>query len=218
MLKRTIEKTVNTPAYARITARWALRSAATTPTGSYYPLITAKIFTAFMFEGAIDYLGETLCPTWNTSSSRPNRAPAWQPLAERHKAVRRLLNLDNGNREYDDIRAIVDRLFRFRDSFAHPKVLEQTIQDSVPNAMAAAPEIAWEAEVDATLVQSDFDTLEAYSVGLLDTAADCLESVLERGWDEWQQKYPHLTDLHLEAAYLRGILHSPSYFSADYSP
>jgi hypothetical protein len=163
MLKRTIEKTVNTPAYARITARWALRSAATTPTGSYYPLITAKIFTAFMFEGAIDYLGETLCPTWNTSSSRPNRAPAWQSLAERHKAVRRLLNLDNGNREYDDIRAIVDRLFRFRDSFAHPKVLEQTIQDSVPNAMAAAPEIAWEAEVDATLVQSDFNTLEAYS-------------------------------------------------------
>ena len=61
-----------------------------------------------MFEGAIDYLGETLCPTWNISSSRPNKAASRQPLAERHKAVRRLLNLDNGNKEYDDIRAIVD--------------------------------------------------------------------------------------------------------------
>jgi hypothetical protein len=218
MLKRTIEKTVSTPAYARITARWALRVAAATPSGSYYPLITAKVFTAFMFEGAIDYLGGTLCPNWNASSSVPSRAPARQPLDDRHKAVRRLLDLDNGTKEYADIRALTGRIFRFRDSFAHPKVLEKTIQDSVSNELAAAPDIAWEAEVDATLIQSDFDTIEAYSVGLLDTAADCLESVLERGWDEWQQKYPHLTDLHLEAAYLRGILHSPSHSSADYNP
>ena len=73
MLNRTIEKTLRTPAVARNVVQWAMKSVATTPNGSYYALITAKVFTAFMFEGTVDRLGETLCPTWNQLGPRQNR-------------------------------------------------------------------------------------------------------------------------------------------------
>jgi len=122
-LNRTIEKTVNGPAYAYLTAGWALRTAA-------------------VFEGVIDRLGETLCPTWNDPPDKPNKSPAWQPLAERHRFVRRLVSLDNGTKGYADISGLVHQLVWFRDSFAHPKVLEQTIQEIVQHDLAPDPQIA----------------------------------------------------------------------------
>ena len=50
-----------------------------------------------------------------------------------------------------------------------------------------------------------------------DTSGERLESVLESGWDVWQQNYPHIQDLRLKAAYVRGILHSPTHSPTDYS-
>jgi hypothetical protein len=220
MIKRTVEKTLSTPAVARNTVRWAMRSAASVQTGSYYALITARVFTAFMFEGVVDHLGEKLCSTWKQPNQRRNVALARQPLAERHKAVRRFLQLDNGIKQYQDISRIVDRLLTFRDSFAHPKVCRELIQDAVQSDLEAIPGIAWEPEVDAnaaTVVERDYQELERYSIELLDIAAACLEQTLREGWIVWQQKYPHLANLDLEAAYLRGFLHSSSHSLADLS-
>src|SRR5579872_3095941 len=165
MIARTTSKTLSTPAVARSTARWAIDSSARNPTGSYYALVTANVFTAFMFEGVINHLGEKLCSTWNELRIREVRGwiarcrlllrrafgckedkktpLAREPLAEKHKAVRCLLKLDNGGKEYQEIRRAVNRIFRFRDSFAHPKILRQTIEDSVQSPdLAAIPGIA----------------------------------------------------------------------------
>lgn len=125
MLNRTIEKTLGSPAVARNVVQWATKSAATISNGSYYALITAKVFTAFMFEGTVDRLGEILCSTWNQRGPRPSHELARQPLAERHKAVRGFLQMDNSGREYQDLSLLVDRLLIFRDSFAHPKACQE---------------------------------------------------------------------------------------------
>lgn len=81
--------------------------------------------------------------------------------------------------------------------------------------MDPIPRISWEAEIDASKIERDYRELEEYSIRLLDTAAACLEETLTQGWDVWQQRYAHLDDLHLEADYLRGFLHSPSHSSMD---
>jgi hypothetical protein len=222
MIHRTIEKNLSTPAVARQTARWAMRSASNNPNGSYYALITAKVFTAFMFEGVVDHLGEILCSTWSEPGPGPNNQGqrtrlARQPLVERHKAVRRLLQLDNGSRQYQDIHGLVGRVLSFRDSFAHPKGIQETVWDSVQSDLSAIPDIAWETEVDAAKIENDLQELENYSMSLLDSAAASLDDTLAKGWDVWQQRYPHLTDLHLEAACLRGFLHSSSHSLYDCS-
>ena len=194
-----------------------MKSAANIPNGSYYALITAKVFTAFMFEGVVNHLGEKLCSTWNKSDPSPKKALARQPLTERHKKVRRFLQLDNSGRQYEDISVLVDRLLKFRDSFAHPKICQQIIQDSVRTEFAAIPSIEWETEIEAAKIECDYQEIEKYAIYLLDTAAACLENTFAQGWDAWQQAYPHLGDLRLEAAYLRGFLHSPAHSSTDFS-
>src|ERR1700682_2106861 len=178
MIKRTIEKTLSTPAVARNTVQWAMKSAASIPIGSYYALITAKIFTAFMFEGVVDHLGEILSSTWKQPDPGRNNALARRPLAERHKAVRRFLQLDMDGRQYFDISILVERRLTFRDSCAHPKVCQQIIQDSVQSDLAAIPRIAWEPEIDAAKIEGDYRELERYSISLLDTAAARLEKTL----------------------------------------
>jgi len=54
VIERVIDKRLSTPAFARNTVAWAIKSAAASPVGSHYVLITAKVFTAFMFEGVVD--------------------------------------------------------------------------------------------------------------------------------------------------------------------
>jgi hypothetical protein len=227
MFARTIDKTLSTSAVACKTAHWAIESAAENPNGSYYALITARVFTAFIFEGVINHLGETLCPTWNELRSREVRCwiarcraflrravgcmedkkppLAREPLAEKHKIIRRLLKLDNGGREYQEIQPSVHRAFKFRDGFAHPKLLQETVEDSVQSPdFAPMPAIAWESEIDASLIESDYKQLETYCTSLLHAAADLLESTASR------KEYPHLADLEFEAAQLRRFLHSSS--------
>ena len=227
MFARTVDKTLSTPAVARKTAWWAIESAAGNPTGSYYALVTAKTFTAFMFEGVINHLGETLCPTWNELRSREVRGRiarcraflrrvvgrseekkpplAREPLRDRHKTIRGFLGRDNSGKEYQEIQPAVKRTFRSRDGFAHPKLFQKTIEDSVQSPdFAAIPAIAWESEIDASRIESDYKQMETYCFDLLDTAADLLESPDSR------EKYPHLADLELAAAQLRRFLHSSS--------
>ena len=224
MIERTTKKWLSTPAVARHTARWAIESAASNPAGSYYALITAKVFTAFMFEGVVDHLGEILCSTWNnprprTNNRCPKSALSHGKLVEKHKTVRCLLQLANSSSEYQDIQLLVDRLLRFRHSFAHPKAHQQTIQDCVQSNLAAIPGIAWETEIDTAKIKDDYQKLETYSRSLLDKAAACLENTLEQGLDFWQQKYPHLGDLHREAVFLKGFLDLPwqSHSLSEYS-
>ena len=227
MFARTIDKTLSTPAVARKTASWAIESAAGKPTGSYYALITGKVFTAFLFEGVVNHLGETLCPTWNEFRSREvhgwiarcrdflcrvlgckenKKCPlSREPLAEKHRTVRRLLHRKNDGREWQEIQSTVNRVFRFRDSFAHPKVFQETIEDAVQSPdLAAIPPIKWESEIDVLRIEGDYRQVERYCIDLLDAAADLLERA------DGREKYPHLADPAFEAVQLRGFLHSAS--------
>ena len=70
------EKSVSTPACAREVARRAILSAEAEPVGSYWPLISAKVFTAFMFEGVIHHLGVTLFSRLGDSTRPPGRPEA----------------------------------------------------------------------------------------------------------------------------------------------
>lgn len=145
MIERVIDKRLSTPAFARNTVAWAIKSAAASPVGSHYVLITAKVFTAFMFEGVVDRVVERLCSIWNSPPEKKGRtALSHQSLGERHKTVRDFLGLDNGGSQYQEIRLLVGGLLTFRDSFAHPKLCRETVQDRVQSEMAAFPEIAWE--------------------------------------------------------------------------
>jgi hypothetical protein len=215
MIERTIDKRLSTPAVARQTARWAIRSVAQNPIGSYHALITAKVFTAFMFEGVINHLGERLCPTWN--DPRPARASgkcrpslSREPVDQKHKSVRQFLDLDNSGGQYQCIRPIVGRLFRFRDCFAHPKALQDSKEDRVESDLTPIPSIGWENDIVAPQVARDYEEIETYCISMLDTAAARLESTYQSGWDVAQEKYPHLANLKLEAACLKGFLHSSS--------
>jgi hypothetical protein len=194
-----------------------MKSAAKIPTGQYYALITAKVFTAFMFEGVIHHLGEKLCSTWNQGP----KPLAFRDLSKRHKAIHCFLQLDNSGAEYQHIGPLVSRLVEFRDSFAHPKVCQQVIEDSVQSELAAIPDIAWEAEVDASNIEREYQELENYCRELLETAATRLEDTDKRGYPAWLAAYPHLVkpfNPPLEAAYLRAFLFSPRYTSTDLFP
>ena len=222
LIARTGDRYISTPAVARQAVGWALKSAADTPNGSYFALIAAKVFTAFMFEGIIHHLGEKLCPNWNDpivgpDNKNPRPALARQPLAERHKAVRRLLGLVNSDRQYQEIQSLAARLTLFRDCFAHPKEHHVIINDYVQSELESMPDIAWEAEINAQQIEGDYQEPETYCLRLLDAAASLLESTDADGWSVWQQRFPHLSNLKLEAAYLKGFLHCRSHSALDYS-
>jgi hypothetical protein len=186
---------------------WALESATQIEKGSYYALITAKVFTIFMFEGVIHHLGETLSPSW---SERIGKKPvaARESLPDRHKTVRRLLGRSNDASDFQSIQTLVQRLTDFRDSLAHPKVVRETFKRTVKSPDEAKMELGL--TFDASEVPGDFKRLEAYSLELVDTAAALLETT---DWDEGRAKYPHLQDLEFEAGQLRCVLH----ISASYS-
>jgi hypothetical protein len=134
----------------------------------------------------------------------------------RHKAVRSLLALDNSGPEYEDIRCLVDRLIEFRDCFAHPKAHRAEIAEEVSSEFDAMPEIAWQPEVRGDMVSGDFDRIETYCVGLLKAASDLLQRTYDEGCRACQQRYPHLHNLELEAAYLPVFLHCTAHGTFDY--
>jgi len=221
MIARTGEKHLSTPAAARAAARWAITTAAIEPNGSFYALLTARVFTAFMFEGVVHHLGETLCPVWGKprprSDGQRERPPLErQSVEERHKVVRRLLRMHNGGTEYQAIRMVVGRIVLFRDRFAHPKAHQQTVKDYVESELARLPDIDWEAEITMAQVESDYQQVEEYCTMLLNVAADLLEEAYTSGWDVWRQRYPHLPYLRSHAGYLRVFLHCRSHASLDY--
>jgi hypothetical protein len=219
-MTRTGEKFISTPAMAREVARRAIQRASYEERGSFWELVTAKVFTAFMFEGVIHHLGEKLEPQWNSPrergvSQKPRPALARKPLDVRHRAVRSLLSLDNEGPEYEDIRCLVSRLIEFRDCFAHPKEHRAEIADEVSSEFDAMPEIAWQPDVRFDTVNGDFDRIETYCGELLKTASDLLKRTYE-GWTVWQQKYPHLRDLKLEAACFSGFLYCTAHSTFSY--
>jgi hypothetical protein len=157
----TRDQVISVPAQARYTVQWALKSAAATSIGGYYAVLTAKVFTAFMFEGVIHHLGQILCSTWDGR----------KPIKERHKAVRSILKLDNGGEEYQAIKPVIDRIFAFRDLFAHPKEHRQTIEAGQRSELekTLSSELP---EVDLAEAKRDYKKVFDYCEGLLDAAAD----------------------------------------------
>jgi len=175
-----------------------------------------------MFEGVIHHLGEKLFPGWNEprqreGGRRPQPALFREPLDDRDKMVRARLGLDNGGEEYQATRALIRRLVDFRDSFAHPKEHRQDVADEVVSELEPLPEIAWEVDLQAEQVRTDFEQIENYCRKLLDAASGLLSSTYAKGWNEWQKEFPHLRNVKIEAAYLPGFLHTTSHSSLDYS-
>ena len=221
-MNRTGERFVSTPAAAREVARRAIQRASDEEKGSFWELVTARVFTAFMFEGVVHHIGGKLSPTWDAQRERgagqkARPALAREPLDVRHKAVRSLLDLDNGGSEYEDIRCLVKRLIKFSDSFAHPKEHHAAIADEVPSEFDAMPEIAWQPEVRFDTASGDFYRIEAYCDELLKTASDLRRRTYDEEWTVWQQKYPHLRDLKLEAALFRGFLYCTGHSTFNYT-
>jgi hypothetical protein len=80
-MTRTGEKFISTPAMVREVARRAIQRASDEEKGSFWELVTAKVFTAFMFEGVVHHLGEKLSPEWNAPRERgvtKNRGGRWR--------------------------------------------------------------------------------------------------------------------------------------------
>jgi len=221
MLFTTYDSRIVTAAVARRIARREVEAAVETPIGSSDKLIIARVFTTFMFEGTIHHLGETLCPTWNDQRQRA-RPFAYEPVVDRHKRVRRLLRLDNSGNEYKRIEAIINDLIDFRDSFAHPKVIEEaTHYDGPPPEITKLPVVGWEGEVQVEKMRGDYDQVEAYCISLLDCAADILANDLASGgWTLVLERYPHLKQFNLTVAQLRGFLHvsRSGAFQCSYTP
>lgn len=97
-----------------------------------------------------------------------------------------------------------------RDSFAHPKVIEETLSyDGPPPEMTNLPTIDWEEDVDVEKVRGDYDQVEAYRIRLLDSAAGVLDEDLKSGgWKLILEKYPHLKNFTLTIAEIPGFLHN----------
>lgn len=221
MLDRTTEITLVTAGVALRTARWAVQSAIANPESCEYALITSKVFSAFMFDGVVECLGEKLCSTWKESrpapmGRRPRPALSHEPLRVRHRAVRGLLKMNSGDREFQEVRPLVEGFVRFRDSFAHPKTYRETIQDRVRSECAPIPRIQWETGLEPNTVEKDLWQLESYSIGLLDRGATLLEAALAKGL--YSQIYPHLDNIRNEAVYLRAFLHGTSHAISHYRP
>jgi hypothetical protein len=198
---RPREETFSDISTSRLTAGWAIRQAAKKEIGSYYALVTARVFTAFMFEGVIHRLGETLCHTWN--EGQPESCPmARRGLNERHKAVRRMLEMNNSGSEYREIRPALDRLFSFRDTLAHPKVRHERLDDVIRPSKS-------ESEIDGEAIPLEFSCLENYCIALVDRAAAVVKDTLGLGLDVFEQRFPHLKNPKLATAELAGLLHCP---------
>ncbi len=212
MVEGTIRKRLNTPAVARRIALNEIAVAASSKDGEL-ALVVGRVFTAFMFEGVIGELGAVLCPTWNEALG-DRRPLARMSLACRHKWVRSVLELENGDVEYDRLRLVLQRLFKFRDNFAHPKKHGQTIEVVADSAEEVATMlIAWEPDLNPREVSADYQTIEAYCLDLLSRAAGLLERYSK--WDmseERMKRFPHLSDRDLELeADLNAFLHSRFY-------
>lgn len=188
----TIEKELRTAAAAKLAVEWALAQEHKSQSAS----ITAKMFTAFMFEGVVHRIGQVLDHDWETGEHPPAR----RPLEERHRSIRKLVGLANGGQDYQAIQTTVAGLIRFRDHFAHPKLLQNTRTVSEKDVQTNQP-IFWEQDLSFTVVEQGFGQVLAYCQLLLDTAATLLESV-----DPASSAFQHIDLLEKTASELRAFL------------
>jgi hypothetical protein len=214
MGKVVSNNTVFTPTTALHLAEWAIESASTVATGQLYPLITARVFTAFMIEGTTNQLGEVLCADWDTapnaSADEKKRALAWQKFPEGHRKVRSMLGLSNQSQDYEEIRKLLSGLIVFRDSFAHPKVLPVNSTIAIDEGMdwPPIPQADWEKDLDLAKTKTEYETACKYRRDLVLAAAELLENV---GYQDAGLKFPHLRygDIEPIAAKLKISIHSP---------
>lgn len=192
--ERQTESIIKTPTYAKQVARWAIEFAEGQGFGEVYAKITAKLFTAFMFEGVIHTVGEALISDWCVSENG-QRPIERQPLAEKHKLVRRKLGFDNGTAEYQQKRNVIERLIGFRDTFAHPKIIESYLTvDYVSDLSESLPPIAWEAEISNLVeIKSDYELLVRYCRTLCETCSTKLTTEYNN-YTEFRSTYPHIAD------------------------
>lgn len=198
MVKARIKSELSTPALCRQVAAWALESADVSRSRRY-ALISARMFTTFMVEGTIHHLGEKLCATWNQKRGK-RRAISFAPLVERHRIVRRMLELPDDSGEHGQIEAMLVRLVTFRDEFAHPKKLI-CVTELCASAVEELqyPRFSIEDEINSHQVRTDYDRFESYCKQLLRIGGNLLENAPA-------DAFPHLADREYEAVNLRALL------------
>ena len=167
----TSEVTLSTPCHVRSIVKWQL-TMAKKERESFYPLITARVFTAMMFEGVISYIGEIVISDWE-DEPETGRPKSHRNIGERHKMVRRAIKLSNDGEDYREISDIIHAVFKFRDRVAHPKVHTDTVTQSFAEKnLNPIPSIEWEKDIDEDKISTDFDLIEEYSHQLCEHAAD----------------------------------------------
>jgi hypothetical protein len=120
-----------------------------------------------------------------------------------------LAGLSNSTEDYETITDVLKAVFNFRDQFAHPKLLTSSVMGEESNCiLTSIPAVHWERDFDH--VAQRFETIKEYCQSLLNTAADQMENASEEN-DFGRGKYPHLTDLLMEAGLLRGLLHGDAF-------
>lgn len=186
----TSNVTLSTPCHVKNIIRWSLKIA-DQEQEAFYPLITARIFTAMMFEGVISFIGETVIPDWNISPEN-GRAKSHESIGKKHKMARLAINLSNDRNDYREKADKIDELFKFRDSLVHPQVIKETalrsLDESTFAGLPSIPNIAWEQEVDKDLIERDFKLVEEYSHELCDAAANYLNSL---SLEDYNATYPN---------------------------
>lgn len=209
--ERTTNKELYTPAIARKTAMWAIKSAETTVENSDYALITARVFTAFMVEGVIQHIGAQTYRDWkkDRKTSRGSKKPSLERsgFVDQHKFIRKRIGLTNSSQDYREAQDLFERLMNFRDQFAHPKLINHPpIKESVSSRDERLPDIAWENDVKLDIVKPGFKTAENYCISLLKDSAQFLESEHRKGQVYCLEHYPHHHDLEHSAVSLRLFL------------
>jgi hypothetical protein len=198
-MPREIKKWLITPASAFKVASWALRLSKESSQEDRSALIASSVFTAFMIEGVVHCIGRVLCQSWE----KGKRPMALASFPKRHAAVRALMQLDNTSIGYQGIPAVIDAVFKFRNQFAHPKILLSTSTGETGKFMLTPiPQVEWESQLSH--VEAGFEKLKTYSQCLLDAAASQLDVAFAH--DFGHGKYPHLTNVQKEAALLRVLL------------
>lgn len=160
----TRNRPVHTYAELWHASQCVLQAGLKNPEGSAWQFLSSAIITAFTFEAYLNHIGPTIFDDWE----RRERFPLWSKFKDIRQALGVKFHNGKGTRPLKTI----DELFKFRDSLAHGRSLELSIEkyQSVhefekeqSKLTESYPRTAWEELVGtstfAELVRTDVESV-----------------------------------------------------------
>lgn len=178
------------PSWARTVAHDSLALVENNPVFRQSQLITCRVFTAFMVEGVVAFIGSELDTNWS-SPNRRNKSPEEESLAFKNNVVRKLIGLSIGDQDHQESSLLCKELKGFRDVFVHPKQIKApsriiTMETAPTEGLFEWSKHSWEALLEIDSTRSVLDRSESYCRKLLDTAISDVEIN--------PSKYPHIIE------------------------